>query len=254
MINRIGIKLKRDGIRAVVMAIVKYPFGYKKRRAYQTMLTRDRIGDRFSAIYAQNLWSSPESLSGAGSEFGYTASLRNWLVEKIPSLGVTRFVDAPCGDFNWMKFVLPSLDVDYLGLDIVESVIKENREKYSGERIKFMISDICEDPLPSCDLIMVRDCLFHLSYADIFKFFDNLNRTEYKYLLTTTHIVEPGFKNQDITTGDFRLIDLFSSPFNFDPRFVADRVDDFPDGYPVKREMILVERKNVPLLGSGLVL
>ena len=161
--KRILSKLKRDGFLQLVVAIVKYPFGHKKRLAYQKMLARERIEDRFSDIYARNLWSSPESLSGAGSEFGYTASLRNWLVRKIPSLGVIRFVDAPCGDFNWMKFVLPSIDVDYLGLDIVESVIKNNTEKHAGERVKFMIANICEDPIPSCDLIMVRDCLFHMS-------------------------------------------------------------------------------------------
>lgn len=247
MMQRILSKLKRDGLVLLFVAIVKYPFRYRKRRAYQKMLARERIGDRFSDIYAWNLWSSPESLSGAGSELGYTASLRNWLAKKIPSLGVTRFVDAPCGDFNWMKFVLPSVDVDYFGLDIVESVIKGNREMYAGERVQFKIANICEDPIPSCDLIMVRDCLFHLSYADISKFFENLSRTDYKYLLTTTHIVEPGFTNQDIITGDFRLIDLFSSPFYFNPRFVEDRVDDYPDGYPVKREMILLKKENIPL-------
>ena len=81
--KRILSKLKRDGFLQLVVAIVKYPFGHKKRLAYQKMLVRERIEDRFSDIYARNLWSSPESLSGAGSEFGYTASLRNWLVRKI---------------------------------------------------------------------------------------------------------------------------------------------------------------------------
>ena len=47
-------------------------------------------------------------------------------------------------------------------------------------------------------------------------------------------------------TGDFRIIDLFSEPFNFDPKLVSDRVNDYPIGYPTKREMILVEKQFVP--------
>jgi hypothetical protein len=93
---------------------------------------------------------------------------------------------------------------------------------------------------------MVRDCLFHLSYEDINKFLINLSNTNYNYLLTTTHTVNKDFENSNINTGDFRLIDLFSPPFSFDPTKVESRVDDFPVGYSLKRQMILVEKRFVP--------
>ena len=77
-------------------------------------------------------------------------------------------------------------------------------------------------------------------------FLHNLATTDYKYLLTTTHKVDRDFKNSNIITGDFRIIDLFSEPFYFDPNNIKNRVDDYPKGYPIMREMILIEKNFVP--------
>jgi hypothetical protein len=248
MISRVLTKLKRDGLLAFCMALVKYPFQSKKRKSYEKMLTLVNPKDKFSEIYKNNLWSSSESLSGAGSEVAYTEPLRKWLVSNILKLKVKDFVDAPCGDYNWMKFVTPEVNINYIGLDIVDSVISKNKLEYGSPTVDFRLANICEDVLPACDLIMVRDCLFHLSYDDINKFLSNLARTDYKYLLTTTHEVEREFKNSNIITGDFRIIDLFSEPFNFDAKLARDKVNDYPIGYySTKREMILVEKQFVPI-------
>ena len=53
-------------------------------------------------------------------------------------------------------------------------------------------------------------------------------------------------RDKDIVTGDFRLIDLFSKPLNFNEQFITERIRDYPNGYPIKREMILIEKKYVP--------
>jgi hypothetical protein len=246
MISRIRAKLECDGIIGLTIAILKYPFTLRRRYAYRRMLSLNSPKERFSEIYKKNLWSSSESGSGEGSEIIYTESLRKWLIENIKLLEIKIFVDAPCGDFNWMKLVLPKVDINYIGLDIVENVIEKNKITYATNNINFEISNICEDRLPDCDIIMVRDCLFHLSYEDINKFLINLSNTNYKYLLTTTHTVNKDFENSNINTGDFRLIDLFSPPFSFDPTKVESRVDDFPVGYSLKRQMILVEKRFVP--------
>jgi hypothetical protein len=246
MISRMRNKIKRDGIFSFSVAVIKYPFGVRRRLAYKNMLNLNSAKDRFSEIYEHNLWSSAESGSGEGSEIFYTAPLRQWLIENINSLDIKTFVDAPCGDFNWMKLVLPQVDINYIGLDIVEGVIEKNKAKHASDKICFGTANICEDELPDCDIIMVRDCLFHFCYEDINSFLVNLSKTNYKYLLTTTHKVDKYFENLDITTGDFRLIDLFSDPFCFDAENINARVDDFPAGYSIKREMILVEKRFVP--------
>jgi hypothetical protein len=218
------------------------------------MLTLSNPKDRFAEIYEKNFWCSSETLSGEGSEIAYTQPLRSWLVSNIPKLNVKNFVDAPCGDYNWMKLVIPKVDINYIGIDIVDSVINKNKSEYGSSKVDFRIGNICEDLLPACDIIMVRDCLFHLSFEDINKFLVNVRRTDYKYLLTSTHIVEQDFNNSDIITGDFRFIDLFSDPFNFDPKLLRDRISDYPKGYSIKREMILIEKKFVPTSLSSKIL
>ncbi len=247
MIKRIYSKFKRDGLISLLFAIIKYPLGYKRRRIYRNMLSKENIADRFSEIYEQNLWSSDESGSGDGSEVLSTERMRAWLIDNLPKLGVEKFIDASCGDFNWMKYTLEDLKLNYLGLDIVKSVVDKNIKLHSNSSIRFEVSDICKDKIPPCDLIMVRDCLFHLSYQDIDNFLKNLSHTDYRYLLTTSHITNQTFKNSDITTGDFRIINLFVPPFSFNERLVKDRVLDCPAGSSSEKEMILIEKKDVPI-------
>lgn len=247
MIKRVLKKLKRDGPTAFMVALIKYPFQLSYRLKYKKMLAVKNLQDKFSYIYDNKIWLVNEVLSGEGSEIEYTKTLREWLISNMSRLNVSIFVDAPCGDFNWMKCVLPSLSLNYIGLDIVPSVIKKNEETYSSKNIRFEIADICKNKLPSCDLIMVRDCLFHLSFEDIDNFLSNLAKTEYKYLLTTTHTVEEEYINQNITSGDCRAINLFSKPFNFNERKVLEYINDYPKENPSLRKMILIEKKHVPV-------
>ena len=246
MLKKILNKLQNEGFVPLLVSLIQYPLKFNHRKKYQEMLAKNDLKDRFSHVYDNNLWSSTESLSGEGSQVDYTEPLREWLVTNLPKLNVNIFVDAPCGDFNWMQLVLPHLDIHYIGLDIVPSVIEKNNELYSSNNISFDIANICDDELPSCDVIMVRDCLFHLSFEDINKFFKNLASTNYKYLLTTTHLVKDNFVNSNISSGDFRLIDLFKPPFCFNKSNVTEHVIDFPKGYSIPREMILLKKEFVP--------
>ena len=174
---------------------------------------------------------------GPGSEIYYTERLRGWMIDVLAKHEIKKFVDAPCGDFNWMKLVVPQLDIEYYGFDIVDSVIEKNNEHYKSDKVHFGVTNICDDKLPHCDLLMIRDCLFHLSYNDINKFLENIADVDYKYLFTTTYLVEKNFINSDIRTGDYRIIDLFREPFNFNDKSIVERVDDFPLDDPLLREM-----------------
>lgn len=210
------------------------------------MLALPSLSERFSAIYTNNLWESAESKSGLGSEITFTLALRSWLVEAIPKLSIKTVVDAPCGDFNWIKELLPHTNVHYIGLDIVGSLIEENNKNFASDRIRFATADICSDTIPQCDLLLIRDCLFHLSIADIDKVLRNLANTNYKYLLTSTHINTSDFRNKDIVSGGFRRIDLFAHPFNFDEKHVIERVNDSPEGFAHPRQMVLFRKCHVP--------
>jgi hypothetical protein len=239
-------KFKEEGLMGFLLIVVRYLSNYKKRRYMRDVLRKDNMEEKFQLIYERELWGSKESKSGLGSELEYTLPLRSWLIENIPMLDVKKLIDAPCGDFNWMRFVLEEVNVEYLGLDIVDSIVKRNNLLFSKPNLSFARANICEDAIPGADLIIVRDCLFHLSDRDINDFLENLNKTDYKYLMTTTHIVNDCYQNENIITGDFRIIDLFSSPYSFPLNKVVARVNDYPPNYPIKREMILLEKKDVP--------
>tara|TARA_B100000945_G_C20364008_1_gene588639 strand:+ start:147 stop:920 length:774 start_codon:yes stop_codon:yes gene_type:complete len=224
-----------------------------KNKEYKNMLLMDSNKERFSEIYRKNFWSSSESGSGKGSELKYTKSIRDWLIKICPKYNVKSFLDVACGDFNWMRFVVSHLDIEYTGMDIVDDVIDQNIAQYADSKISFVTADICNDPLPDCDLLMIRDCLFHLSFSDIDDFFLNLSKTNYKFLVTTTHILSDTYVNHDVISGDFRNIDLFKPPFNFQEKDIAERCNDYISGF-TPREMILVAKENVPNFLKGEIL
>lgn len=43
-------------------------------------------------------------------------------------------LDAPCGDLSWMPLVTGIENVRYTGVDIVELVVENNREKFGAGR------------------------------------------------------------------------------------------------------------------------
>jgi hypothetical protein len=103
----------------------------------------------------------------------------------------------------------------YIGADIVEPLIKKNREQYANTNRQFEVLDITTDDLPTVDLIFARDCLVHLSVSEIFDAIDNIRASGSTYLLATTYFWQTRDFNHDITTGDWRRLNLHQSPFNF---------------------------------------
>lgn len=105
--------------------------------------------------------------------------------------------------------------VRYTGGDIVPEIIAEATRRHGTPGRRFLVLDLTRSPLPAADLLLCRDCLVHLSYADIAKAVANIRSSEIEYLLTTTFTKESRFT--DIVTGDWRPIDLEAPPFSFPP-------------------------------------
>jgi|RhiMetdeSRZDD1v2_1073273.scaffolds.fasta_scaffold800379_1 methyltransferase family protein len=179
----------------------------------------------FTGIYEDNIWKNAESISGHGSTLEYTKGVRAALPVIFDQLKIRSMVDAPCGDFNWMRTV-PLEGIRYCGIDIVPRLIDENNIRYGSGDIRFVCGDITRTTFPDADLLFCRDCLFHLSFSDIGGFLQSFVDSKIKYLMTTTHKNPYRFRNVDITTGDFRVIDLFQFPLGF-PRDVLFHVDDY---------------------------
>lgn len=180
----------------------------------------------FERIHATNEWSDAESRSGPGSTVARGESIRPALASLVQRYGVHSILDAPCGDFNWMRNVTRDLDVTYTGVDVVPDLIAGNRQQYADERHRFECLDITHDPLPRADLILCRDALVHFSFADIEAALRNFRSSGARLLLATTFVDLK--RNDDLRTGGWRPLNLQLEPFSL-PEPLA-LIDDLPAG------------------------
>ena len=241
---RIRDSVRQIGIGGTFVKILKYPFAWAARNFADSRLASLRTAEaRFTWIYRKNYWQSSESASGDGSTLGYTANLRKELPALFEKFAIRSVLDAPCGDFNWMRELLRKVDVEYTGGDIVLPLIRSLNSQHGAPGRTFVHLDLVTGKLPKADLMICRDCLFHLSYADTRAVLENYLASGTAYLLTTTHKNRDGWLNQDIRTGFYRQIDLFAAPFNFSTAPLA-RIDDWVAPFP-EREMCLWSRDQV---------
>jgi hypothetical protein len=179
-----------------------------------------REGNTFSSaaafrdIYSRNHWAGSVSRSGAGASPDQTTELRTALPALLRRLPVDTLLDLPCGDYSWMRLIdLPV--ASYIGADLLAELVEPLQATYADACRRFMVLDLTRDPLPKADLLLCRDCLVHLSFAEIRRALDNVLRSGIPYLLTTTF---PGCDaNEDIITGDWRPLNLERPPFHLPP-------------------------------------
>jgi hypothetical protein len=169
------------------------------------------LQERFARIYTTNLWSDSETRSGVGSRLDSTRIVRAKLPAALRQLDARVLLDAPCGDFGWMQHV-DLTGIEYIGGDIVPSIVEANQRQYANEARRFVQLDLTRDLLPDADVLLCRDCLVHLSYANIRAVFANLGRSKIRYVLMTSF---PGRRdNYDVADGDWRALDFEAAPFS----------------------------------------
>lgn len=182
---------------------------WRSKRAELRQFRSQSRREVFDHIYHTHKWGG-DSRSGKGSGMERTFRVRSALPALLAELDIASILDVPCGDHGWVA----TLDLGgrpYLGCDIVAALIERNRRCYPDR--DFAVLDICEDPLPDADLVLCRDLLVHLSFADIRQALPNLLRVQGRYLLCTTF---PGIRrNRDAVTGKHRRLNLCLPPFSW---------------------------------------
>lgn len=168
----------------------------------------------FEKIIESNRRVEDESVSGPGSCLAQTAEIRRLLPFLMAHLNIRSLLDAPCGDFNWLKHVRMALE-EYIGGDIVPALVEQNQKQFADNHRRYLHLDITRDHLPQVDLILCRDCLVHFSLAEVTEALKNFKRSRSTYLLTTT-FTGPRL-NTEIATGEWRTLNLQLPPFNFPP-------------------------------------
>ena len=212
ILNMIRAVIKISGISRTDLYIKYYRF----RRGNENIshLLEKTLKQRFEKIYEDKVWvnqPNARALSGNGSELENTVNLRIELPKIVSQLGITNLLDIGCGDWNWMSQI--TLPCCYIGVDIVESVIKTNMTSYGGPSTSFFVLYAVVDPLPVCDAVLLREVIFHLSISDIHRLIKKIFQTNPLYLLITS---DPDVKkNDDIVSGDFRMLNLEIKPFFF---------------------------------------
>jgi SAM-dependent methyltransferase len=191
----------KDAVKAVLPQRLLWPYYWLKYRR--------PLEDIFTEIYSYGGWRGKESVSGQGSDLSHTVVVRQELPLILKELNIKTILDAPCGDFNWMKTILPD-HCSYTGIDIVEELIRKNTELYGGSERSFRKLDLCSDSLPKVDLIISRDCLAHLSNKAAKLAIENFRASGSRYLLTTTY--PNTARNEDTFSGWWRPLNLQLAP------------------------------------------
>jgi 2-polyprenyl-3-methyl-5-hydroxy-6-metoxy-1,4-benzoquinol methylase len=171
------------------------------------------LAQRFQRIHDRNLWGAAASSSGLGSEMDATAALRAELPRLLARLGAASLLDAPCGDAGWINAA--DLNMRLVGVDIVPALVEQLQAlaatgDISGE---YHLADITRDTLPRCDAILCRDCVVHLSFANIERAVANFKKSGATWLIATTF---PDWQaNHDCEDGDWRALNFERAPFSW---------------------------------------
>ena len=153
----------------------------------------------FSTVYDLGYWAAQHKMpgvpaSGPGSTLDAAKNAITTIEQLIREFEIELFIDAPCGDMTWMSSV-DLRGVDYVGIDVVQSVIASNIEKHPS--LSFMALDVADessvDQLRSLvrgrrTLILCRHLLFHLPVQDGRAVLRHLHASGASYLLTSTYV------------------------------------------------------------------
>jgi hypothetical protein len=207
---------------------------FRRIRGIKTDYLQGSLADRFASIYRSGAWAKAHAVdassygpgSGHGSSLAATKSVQESLPIMLEQLDAKTLVDIGCGDNTWMSQI--KLPCDYIGLDIVKTVIADNQKLHASPRRSFLVVDATTDEIPDGDIVLCREVIFHLSFDDIRRLIVNICEKERAYFITTTDTAT--LFNSDVESGDFRILNLRKAPFNFPDPIAAIKDDDLVPG------------------------
>ncbi len=179
---------------------------------------------RFEGTYARDVWGHG---SGQGSLPKHAREYVRMLQQFLCDNRIVHVVDLGCGDWQFSR-MMDWNGVEYLGFDLVESVIARNRQEYITAKFCFQVISGDLGDLPAADLLIAKDVLQHWSNASVASFLPVLRR--YRFSLITNCVNPKGATlNEVIIVGDFRFLDLRLPSFNVHAEeiFLSSNIDHF---------------------------
>ena len=169
----------------------------------------------------------------------YTEPIRRELPALVSRRGFTSILDLPCGDFHWFQRIDLPAGVRYIGADIVEELTQDLQRAHGSSGREFIALDAVSGQLPTVDLWICRDLIFHLPDDDVLRLIDNFIASGIGHLLITSH-ADGGISNKNTFIGGFRLINLMNPPFRLPQPL--ERLIDYVDPHP-QRYLLLYSQQ-----------
>jgi len=179
---------------------------------YEFQNPKEKLTSIFTNIYKNGVWGINKAgigSSGYGSTLENTVSYRAYLENFISNENIESVVDIGCGDWEFSQHVDWN-ECNYIGYDVVKSVIENNNKSHSNQSIKFINENFLDADLPAADLLICKDVLQYLSNEEILAFLPQLKK--FKHCLITNDYNPMANINTEV--GGYRPLDLTKPPFN----------------------------------------
>jgi 2-polyprenyl-3-methyl-5-hydroxy-6-metoxy-1,4-benzoquinol methylase len=166
---------------------VRYGYAIFKKRevASESSADIEKYVERFERIYKEKLWGENEQgegFSGGGSLMEAAEPYYQYLVQFLHDHEIKSVVDLGCGDWTLSKHIDWS-GIDYVGYDVVQSVIDKNRVSYANNHIHFISGNFLTANIPEADLLICAHVLQHMPNQDVAAFVKLLPKFKYCLIL-----------------------------------------------------------------------
>jgi SAM-dependent methyltransferase len=181
----------------------------------------------FTTIYRDKEWgiSQNYNTSGTGdliSNLPFLIFLETFLARS----GVASILDFGCGDWSILKHISLPPQLKYIGIDVVDSIIKSNNQKFaSNENIQFYTINnsycsLLDDSKYNAEVLLVKNIFenWPLDYIDLFI---KQMVPAFKYVIFAT-FYNPRGGNIDVPMGWYHTLNIcdFEFPANHEVRFL----------------------------------
>ena len=156
----------------------------------------------FDTIYKGNGWGGTETRSGPGAGSVERRYLAPDVAALVEGMGFESVLDVGCGEGFWT----PDLP-GYIGIDVSEVALETARKWHPDRDLR--LDD--GSPYPTCDLVLVRCVIQHLSFEDGLFLLERVFDSGATWLLCTSY---KAGHNVDIKTGAGYWPDMTKPPFS----------------------------------------
>lgn len=101
---------------------------------------------------------------------------------------VKTICDIGCGSAEWIMPLINSLDIKYIGIDVVKPIINTLQNKYSSHQ--FIHADVTTDIIPEADLYIIKDVLQHWVLDETITFLKMMVSRKSRLLIMNNNQIE----------------------------------------------------------------